>query len=371
MRRWLPRPSGPAFLLCACVLLLPAAQAQQQKPRLHGPASARAVKLDGTVSLYKAWLEEDVRWIITDEERTVFKQLADDEERDQFIDAFWFRRDPTPHTIENEFKDEHYRRIAFANEHFGAHGIPGWKTDRGRFYIVFGPPDEIESHRELKRRLPDEGNPDAFPNDVWRYDYIEGLGEEIELEFVDKCLCGSYRLAIHPATSFEDPVPQPRIPWDWVLPADHESAAFEGSGLGNPPAVRFKDLEVLVSHKIDIRLLPFDVRTDFTKVTNATTLVPVTIRLRNRDLAFLKKDGAAESAINIFGRVIALTGRVVETFEDTLQVDVPNGSLPRSPGSTLCRKTLPLRPGRYRLDIALKDVNGDRVGTWSHGLVVP
>jgi GWxTD domain-containing protein len=371
MCRWLPRPSGAPFLLCACVLLLPAAQAQQQKPRLHGPVPARVLKLDGGVSLYKAWLEEDVRWIITDEERSAFRRLTDDEERDQFIDEFWFRRDPTPRTIENEFRDEHYRRIAFANKYFGAHGIPGWKTDRGRFYIVFGPPDEIESHPELKRRLPHVGDADAFPYDVWRYDYIEGLGKEIEQEFVDTCLCGNYRLAIHPATS-DDPVPQPWTRWYWGLLADKESAAFEGSGLGNPPAVRFKDLEVLVSHRIDIRLLPFDVRADFTKVTNATTLVPVTIQLRNRDFAFLKKDGAGESAVNIFGRVIASTGRVVETFEDTLQVDVPNGSLPRSPDSTpLSQKTLPLRPGSYRLDIAVKDVNGDRVGTWSHGLAVP
>ena len=372
MRRWLPRPSRAPFLLCACVLLLPAAQAQQRKPRLHGPVPARASKPDGGVSLYKAWLEEDVRWIITDDERSAFRRLTDDEERDQFIDEFWFRRDPTPHTIENEFRDEHYRRIAFANKHFGAPDIPGWKTDRGWFYIVFGPPDEIESHPKLKRSLRDESDAGAFRYDIWRYEYIEGLGKEIELEFVDTCLCGNYRLAIHPATSFEDPVPQTWTRWYWDLLAGKESAAFEGSGLGNPPAVRFKDLEVLISHRIDIRLLPFDVRTDFTKVTNATTLVPVTIQLRNRDLAFLKKDGAGESAVNIFGRVIALTGRVAETFEDTLEFDVPNGSLPRSPDSTaLCQKTLPLRPGSYRLDIAVKDVNGERVGTWSHGLAVP
>ena len=94
---------------------------------------------------YKKWLDEDVVYIISDEERKAFKQLSNDEERDQFIEAFWQRRDPTPDTEENEFKEEHYRRIEYANEHFAA-GIPGWKTDRGRIYITWGPPDEIDTH---------------------------------------------------------------------------------------------------------------------------------------------------------------------------------------------------------------------------------
>src|ERR1700739_5111839 len=107
---------------------------------------------------YKKWLDEDVRWIITDEERAAFKQLSNDEERDQFIEAFWQRRDPTPDTIENEFKEEHYRRIAYANEHFPA-GIPGWETDRGRIYIMYGPADQVESHTqgELYNRPMSEG----------------------------------------------------------------------------------------------------------------------------------------------------------------------------------------------------------------------
>src|SRR6185369_4571075 len=91
-------------------------------------------------STYKKWLDEDVRWIITDEERETFKRLSNDEERDNFIEQFWLRRDPTPDTVENEYKEEHYRRITYANEHFAA-GKPGWKTDRGRIYVMFGPPD--------------------------------------------------------------------------------------------------------------------------------------------------------------------------------------------------------------------------------------
>ena len=96
-------------------------------------------------SPYRIWLNQDVAYIITDEERRAFNDLSNDAERESFIEQFWLRRDPTPDTEENEFKEEHYRRIAYANEHF-ASGIPGWKTDRGRTYIVYGPPDEIESH---------------------------------------------------------------------------------------------------------------------------------------------------------------------------------------------------------------------------------
>jgi GWxTD domain-containing protein len=82
---------------------------------------------------WKKWLNEDVVYIITDEEKAAFKRLKTDEERQSFVEAFWARRDPTPDTEENEYKEEHYRRIAYANDHF-ASGIPGWKTDPGMIY---------------------------------------------------------------------------------------------------------------------------------------------------------------------------------------------------------------------------------------------
>src|SRR5512147_2062697 len=144
---------------------------------------------------YKRWLDEDVRWIITDEERAAFKQLSNDEERDNFIEQFWLRRDPTPDTAENEYKEEHYRRIAYANERF-ASGIPGWKTDRGRMYITYGEPAEIESHptggtynREI---YEGGGTTTTYPFERWRYRHIDGIGDDIEIEFVDPCMCGEY-----------------------------------------------------------------------------------------------------------------------------------------------------------------------------------
>ena len=152
-------------------------------------------------STYKKWLNEDVRWIITPEELSAFKQLSNDEERDAFIEQFWLRRDPTPDTPENEYKEEHYRRIAYANEHFAA-GIPGWRTDRGRIYIVYGPPDQIESHPSggsYERPMEEGGGETStYPFEDWRYRYIEGVGQEVNLEFVDACMCGDYHLTIDP-----------------------------------------------------------------------------------------------------------------------------------------------------------------------------
>jgi hypothetical protein len=144
------------------------------------------------------------------------------------------------------------------------------------------------------------------------------------------------------------------------------------SKLMKPPAVKFKDLEEVVSHKISVNLMPFDVRADFIRVTGDTVLVPVTIQVKNRDVTFVNKDGVQRGTINIFGRVTTLTGRVAQTFEDTVQNDVPAELLPKvAENSSVYWKALPLRPGRYRFDIVVKDVNGDRVGTWNKGIVVP
>src|SRR5271166_4112258 len=151
---------------------------------------------------YKKWLNEDVTYIITDEERKAWKRLSTDDEREQFIEQFWLRRDPTPDTEENEYKEEHYRRIAYANERF-ASGIPGWKTDRGRIYITYGPPDEKDTHPSggTYERPPEEGGgtTSTFPFEQWRYRYIEGIGTDINIEFVDPTMSGEYRMTSDPS----------------------------------------------------------------------------------------------------------------------------------------------------------------------------
>ena len=351
---------------------------------------------------YKKWLDEDVRWIITDEERGAFKQLSNDEERDQFIEAFWARRDPTPDTAENEFKEEHYRRIAYANEHFPA-GIPGWKTDRGRTYIVFGPADEIESHPSggsYERPMEEGGgSTSTFPFEQWRYRYIEDIGQEVIIEFVDTCMCGDYHMTMD--RSEKDALlytPNGGLTMYEQLGMASKADRFMGGGmerlgkgpfnsdlqtkqfdrleqyakLNRAPAVKFKDLEEVVTHKINVNLMPFDVRADFVRVTGDTVLVPVTIQIKNRDITFQNKDGVERGTVNIFGRVTSIGGKIAQTFEDTVQVDVPAELLPKTAeNSSVYWKALPLRPGRYRFDIVVKDVNGDRVGNWSRGVAVP
>jgi GWxTD domain-containing protein len=151
---------------------------------------------------YRKWLNEEVVYIITDEEKKAFRALATDEEREQFIEQFWLRRDPTPDTEENEFREEHYRRIAYANERF-ASGIPGWKTDRGRIYIEYGPADEVESHPSggtYERPFEEGGGTTStYPFEKWRYRYLEGIGSDINIEFVDADSSGEFRMTTDPS----------------------------------------------------------------------------------------------------------------------------------------------------------------------------
>jgi len=351
---------------------------------------------------YKKWLNEDVVWIITDEERAAFKQLSNDEERDNFIEAFWQRRDPTPDTEENEYKEEHYRRIAYANEHFAA-GIPGWKSDRGRIYIMYGPADEVDSHPSggTYERPMEEGGGETstFPFEDWRYRYLEGIGQEVIIEFVDDCQCGAYEMTMD--RSKKDALlytPNAGLTLYEQMGMSSKASRFTGGGLERlgagpdsasqqtkqfdrleqfaklqaPPPVKFKDLEEIVNTKLITNLMPFDVRSDFVKVTGDTVLVPITIQMKYRDITFANKDGVQRGTVNIFGRVTTLTGKIVQTFEDTAQVDVPAELLPRTAeNSSVYWKALPLRPGRYKVEIAVKDVNGDRKGLWSRGIVVP
>jgi GWxTD domain-containing protein len=352
--------------------------------------------------VYKKWLNEDVVWIISEEERAAFKQLSNDEERDNFIEAFWQRRDPTPDTEENEYKEEHYRRIAYTNEHFAA-GIPGWKTDRGRIYIMYGKADEIDSHPSggSYSRPTEEGGGETstFPFETWRYRYLEGIGQEVIIEFVDTCMCGDYHMTLD--RSEKDALkytPNAGLTMYESMGMASKSSRFSGGGLEQlgagpfsanqatkqfdrleqfaklqaPPPVKFKDLEEIVNTKIVTNLMPFDVRTDFVKVTGDTVLVPITIQLKYRDITFANKDGVQRGTVNIFMRVSTLTGRIVQTQEEPVQVDVPAELLPRTAeNSAVYWKALPLRPGRYKVEIAVKDVNGDRKGLWSRGIVVP
>ena len=352
-------------------------------------------------SHYKKWLEEDVGYIITPEEREAFHHLNTEEEREQFVENFWLRRDPTPDTIENESKEEHYRRIAYANERF-ASGIPGWKTDRGRIYIMHGPADEIESYPAggMYERPIEEGggSTSVYPFERWRYRYLEGVGSDVILEFVDTSGSGEYRLTMDPSEkdallyipgaglslleqmgmaskvdrfSRSDGTHMPTTVGDTARNQPFERLAMFAA-VQKPPPVKFKDLEALVTTRISFNLLPFTVRTDFLRVTEETTLVPVTVSLRKKDLTFQMKDGLHNAVVNVFGRVTTLTGRIVQTFEDVIQLDVPPALFERTLAeSSVYQKAVPLRPGLYKLNLVLKDLNSGNVGTMEIRLGVP
>jgi len=353
---------------------------------------------------YKTWLNQDVVWIITDEEARAFKTLSNDEERDAFIEQFWLRRNPSPDSPENEFREEHYRRIAYANEHFAA-GKPGWKTDRGHIYIAYGKPDSTDSHPSggSYQRPMDEGGGETstFPFETWHYRYLEGIGDNIDREFVDTCQCGDYHFTIDRGE--KDAllhVPGAgQTQWEemgMAKKADRFKGGLENLGTGPlssgqaskefdrielaakifaPPPIKFSDLDNFISeHKIlSGPVFPFDVRTDFVKVTENTVLVPVTVQLRNRDITFVTKDGVSKGVVNILIKVSTLTHKTVQSDESTVEVEEPAELLEKAQDRrSVYWKALPLIPGLYRLDIAIKDVNNpDHLGIYGSSLDVP
>jgi GWxTD domain-containing protein len=398
--RALPAPQNQAA---------PAAQDQETDP-LKRPrsdkeqiAAQRALKTE-LKGAYKTWLEQEVPYIISDEERKTFKTLSNDEERDAFIETFWLRRNPNPDSPENEFREEHYRRIAYANDRFAA-GKPGWKTDRGHIYIAYGAPNSIDSHPAggSYERPMDEGGGETstYPFEIWNYRYLEGIGENVEIEFVDTCQCGDYHFTLDrgekdallhtPGAGLTQ--------WESMgqaKKADRFKGGFESLGTGPlsssqaskefdriemgaklfaPPPVKFTDLDNAISeHKILTGpLFPFDVRTDYVKVTESMMLVPITLQIRNRDITFVTKDGVAKGFVNILGKVSNLTHRTLQTFEDTVEVEQPAELLEKAlDGKRIYWKALPLPPGLYRLDIAIKDVNNpDHIGIYAQSLNVP
>jgi GWxTD domain-containing protein len=351
---------------------------------------------------YRKWLNEDVAYIITDEERTAFKRLQTDEEREQFIEQFWLRRDPTPDTVENEFKEEHYRRIAYTNENF-ASGIPGWKTDRGRIYITYGPPDEKETHPSggTYERPTEEGGgtTSTYPFEQWRYRYIEGVGSDIIIEFVDPTMSGEYRMTMDP--SEKDAllyVPGAGLTMMEQMGMSSKDDRFnrtDGTHLGvpfgaesekmnqfnrleqfaklqKPPAVKFKDLEAAVNSRISYNILPMKVRADFFPLTEASVLTFVTLQFDNKDLQFHAKDGVQVASVNIFGKVSTMTRRIVTNFEDTVEVTSPPEYLQQTAQrKSIYNKSVPLAPGTYRLNVVAKDVVGGNLNSYEVAIVVP
>jgi GWxTD domain-containing protein len=401
-----------SLFLTGALLCPPAALAQQktkeererekqQKKELQERQKREQARQKELGSVYKKWLDDEVGYIILDEERDAFRKLSTNEEREQFIEQFWLMRDPTPDTLENETRDEHYRRIAYANERF-ASGIPGWKTDRGRIYIIWGPPDEIQSQPSggSYNRPWEEGGgfTSTFPFETWRYRYLEGIGSDIILEFVDPSGSGEYRLTMDPSEkdallhvpgaglsdleamgmaskvdrfTRSDGTRLPTVQGGLPSRMGQFERLSQYALVQRPPA-RFKELEQEVTSRIVRDQIKFSYRFDFIRITDESVLVPITIQIPNRQMQFIARDGVHSSTINMYARVSTLTGRIVQTFEDVIQRDVPE-SLFRAEleGKSIYQKAVPLRPGLYRLDVVMKDVNSGDVGTIATSLRVP
>ena len=388
------------WLVCGLLLLpLMVVEAQKKKDRRR----ERSLRRETQDQFLKKWLKQDVSHIITSQERDAFSSMSNDEERYQFIEQFWLRRDPNPDTVVNEFRDEHYRRIAFANERFTS-GKMGWKTDRGRIYIMYGPPDQIENHygggKYYRPYWEGGGVSQTHPFITWRYRYLEGmdLGQEVIIEFVDRSLTGEYRMSLDPFekdalknTPMSDMTENQRMglidpnisgrPGSGGFSSGFTSSQFrinqmnqlrQVAALHRAPKIRFKDLETVVDTKLKYNTFPFEYRTDFIKITEDTILTPITLVMKNSDMTFKDVEGVKKAEVNVFGRITTITGRSVQVFEEVVRQIAPDALFKRAlEKRSLYQTRVPLRSGLYKLELVVKDLNSGNLGTAYHSIRVP
>jgi GWxTD domain-containing protein len=404
-RNALWRRSG-ASLLAAFILAPSAALAQDTKKSDQQPPtdvmSRERNRKPEMKKPYKDWLNEDVAYIITEEERKAFKKLQTDEEREQYIEAFWRRRDPDPDTDENEYKEEYFERIAYSNEHF-ASGIPGWKTDRGRIYIMFGKPDEKESHPSggsYQREIYEGGGgTSTYPFEKWFYRYIEGVGSGVEIEFVDPTGSGEYRIARSPDEKdalLNVPGAGLTLSEELGLSSKTDRVAFGSLGAGafnarreqdnpftrlqlladlnRPPAIRNKEMADLLgtNSTIEENPLNFELGVDYFRQSDERVITAFTVQTENKDLQFQDVGGIQTARMNIFGRITAVNGRRVGVFEDVVTATATAEELVNMRGrKSAYGKTVPLPPGTYRVDVVVRDVNSGATQIRRQGFTVP
>ena len=389
-----------AFALLALTFAVPSGLAQKKNDKGQDPSEkARNVKPE-LKKAYKDWLDKDVAYIITDEERKAFKKLETDDERERFIEEFWRRRDPDPDTDENEFREEYYERIAYANEHYRS-GIPGWKTDRGRIYITWGKPDETESHPSggsyNRESYEGGGSTSTYPFERWFYRYLPGVGSGIEIEFVDPTGSGEYRIARNPDE--KDALLQ--VPGAGLTLAEEMGLSNKGDrianlgGVGNPayqreqdspfnrlqvladlsrpPAIKFNDLASAVNTPvIEDNPLSFDLRVDFFRQSDERVITAFTIQTDNQNLVFQDRGGLQQAQLNIFGKITHVSGRRAGIFEDpVITRATPQELTEAKDRKSAYQKAVSLSPGRYRVDVIVRDVASGATGVRHMGFEVP
>jgi GWxTD domain-containing protein len=380
----------------------PAPQNESAKPQSAKEAKQRHKKLVRELRPGEDdWLRNVVPDIITEQERRAFLELGTEEERDQFKEIFWRDRNHDPESPVNPFKEEHYRRLSYADEHF-ASGIPGRKTDRGHIYVIWGPPDEIESHPTggTYDRSPREGggSSTAYAWELWRYRHLESIGENIEIEFVDPSGSGEYHITNDPCEKDAlTHVPGAGPSLSEIMGQSTNASRFTNSnGTTCPmptggrtgsrdqfdaqdrffrvqrPPERLRALAELVNARVVHSDIHMDYRTDFLRVTSTTVLVPITVQIPNRDLSFQSKQGVHSAVLNLYGRITTPGGVVAQTFEDLISRDFPDSLFQSSLNlSSIYQKSVPLRPGLYRLDLVIKDTLSGSLGVFNTALRVP
>jgi GWxTD domain-containing protein len=358
--------------------------------RAQSPAQQRPEVEDH----FAQWLNADVTLIITEEEEEVFSNLTTPEEKARFIEQFWYRRDPDPSTPINELRDEHYRRIAFANERFQS-GIAGWKTDRGRIYVIHGPPDEIVSYpsggRYLRQGHEGGGSTSTYPFEVWRYRHLGGVGTEAELEFVDVSWAGEYRLSLSSdekdallrvpnagltraeslglASKMDRPFFQPGMrglyPLAYQRSQDSPFARYETlTQVQRPPEIKYKDLKEMVQVDVAFNTLDFQLRSDYFQLNEEQVLVPVTVEIQNKNLSFSEQGDIRMARVAIYGIVTTITKLRVLEFEEDMVLSFSEKDFPDAVGSrSTYQRVMALKKGmRYRLDLVIKDLVSGNIG---------
>ena len=373
------------------------AQDDKDQPSQDPTKNVRKVGKE-TDKIFQKWVNQDVEPIITSEERAAFKKLKTDAERENFIEQFWARRDPNPDTEENEYREEYYERIAYANEHY-ASGIPGWKTDRGRTYIRWGKPDSVESNPTgTNYDRPESeggGSTTTYAYETWFYRYLEGVGSGIEIEFVDPTGTGEYHIARSP---FEKDallmVPGVGLSTADQLGLDRQinSGSSTGSDLGyvreqdtffrrqqiitdlqRPPQIKYADLITQIdSGVIDNNPLDFNLRVDFFRQSSEQVVTTFTVQTENKNLVFEDTGGIQTAKMNILGRITAVTGKRSGIFEDAVTASATKEELSDAKDhQSIYQKAYALTPGTYKVDVIVRDVASGNRGIRSIGFTVP
>lgn len=396
----------PSFWCCCRALFVmlfagAALVVAQVKPERTDSDRARLAD-EERLDYFRKWLEEAAVYIISPEEKQVFQQLTTPEEKTKFIEQFWKRRDPDLRTEENEFKAEHYRRIAYANERFKS-GKPGWKTDRGKIYIIHGPPDQIEKSPAggtYERTMAEGGGfTSTFPFEKWWYRYIPGMGSDIEIEFVDPSGSNEYRISLDPAE--KDALlyaagTSPTLAEQMGLASHADRPFFTGDSesypvmnhriqdvpfrryerlmdIHRPEPIRYDDLKKLVEVHVTFDSLPFAFRIDFLRLNDQAVLVPLTVEVPNRELSFKLENGVHRAHLTLYGALTSLTGELVTEFDDDLFVSFPPQQLGRGlQQRSIYQKLIPLHGKmRYKLDLVIKDSQSGKTGVISRAVVPP